>query len=94
MRFEWDESKNRRNLAKHGIDFNPASLVFADPNAVTRLDRIEKGEERWHTMGLSAGIVVILVVYTVREEEDNEIIRIISARKATPQERKAYDQAH
>lgn len=55
---------------------------------------MENDEQRWQTIGVSAGIVVLLVVYTLREEDGDEIIRIISARKATPQEREAYAEAH
>lgn len=94
MRFEWDGHKNRRNRGKHGIGFDSAAQVFADPFAVTRFDRMENHEQRWQIIGVSAGIVVLLVVYTPREEDGDEIIRIISARKATPQERKAYAEAH
>jgi uncharacterized protein len=93
MRFEWDADKNRRNLAKHRISFDAAKLVFDDPHALSRQDRIEDGEERWQTIGLAGGIAVLLVAHISREHEHEEVIRIISARKATPREREAYDQA-
>jgi uncharacterized DUF497 family protein len=51
MRLEWDEAKNRSNLKKHGIDFETAALVFDDPYALSDLDRIIEGEERWQTIG-------------------------------------------
>ena len=92
MRFEWHESKNRRNRSKHGISFELAMLAFDDPHSMSWLDRIEESEERWHTLGLVGGIVVLLVVYTFREESGNEVIRIISARKASPQERRVYEE--
>jgi hypothetical protein len=93
MKFVWDENKSRRNLAKHKVGFETATLVFDDPRAVSRLDRIEEdGEERWQTLGLAGGIVILLVAHTYREEEGEEVIRIISARKATPNERKVYEQ--
>lgn len=94
MRFEWDEHKSRRNRIKHGISFATAAQVFADPFAIVRLDSREDDPQRWQIIGMSAGISVIFVAYTVREEEGDEIIRIISARKATPRERKAYAEAH
>ncbi|HEV2490416.1 MAG TPA: BrnT family toxin [Candidatus Acidoferrales bacterium] len=92
MRFTWDENKNRRNRAKHGISFETAALVFDDPHAISRLERIEDGEERWQTLGLAGGIVVLLVAHTYYEEGGEEVIRIISARKATPLERKIYEE--
>jgi uncharacterized protein len=92
MRFIWDEEKSRRNLAKHKVSFETARLAFDDPSAVSRLERVEDGEERWQTLGLAGGIAILLVVHTYREEGSEEIIRIISARKATAQERTAYEQ--
>ncbi|HEV2340416.1 MAG TPA: BrnT family toxin [Candidatus Acidoferrales bacterium] len=92
MRFIWDENKNRRNRAKHKISFETASLVFDDPHAISIIERIENGEERWQTLGLAAGIVVLLVAHTYLEQGGEEVIRIISARKATPQERKIYEE--
>ena len=91
MRFAWDEKKNHRNLAKHRVSFETAKLVFDDPRAISRLDRVEDGEERWQTLGLAGGIVVLLVAHTYREDGGEEVIRIISARKATPHERKIYE---
>ena len=62
--------------------------MFDAPRAVSRLDRVERSEERWQTLGLAGGIVVLLVAHTYRIEEDGEeVIRIISARKATAHER-------
>jgi uncharacterized DUF497 family protein len=92
MRFIWEERKSRRNLAKHKVSFETAMLVFDDPRAISCLDRIEHGEERWQTLGLAGGIVVLLVAHTYYDEDGEEVIRIISARKATPHERKMYEQ--
>lgn len=64
---------------------------FADPYALTEQDRIEGGELRWQTIGLVGG-VVLLVAHTVRDEGADEIIRIISARKATRRECSRYDE--
>jgi len=92
IRFEWDEAKAKSNLRKHGVRFEDAMLVFADPFALVEQDRNEGGELRWQTLGLVADIVLLLVAHTVRDEKQDEIIRIISARKAVRKERKRYDQ--
>lgn len=92
MTFEWDERKNRTNRAKHGVSFEAATLVFDDPHAVGVPEDTEEGEERWKTVGMAAGVVPLLVVHTHREEGGEEYIRIISARKATPRERKTYEE--
>lgn len=76
---------------KHGIRFEDAVLVFDDPQHLSQQDRIENGEYRWQTIGLVHGIVVILVAHTIRFESGNEIIRIISARKADRKERSRYE---
>ena len=73
MRFLWDEAKNR---AKHKVSFETARLVFEDPFALSILDRIVDGEERWQTLGLAGGAVVLLVAHTYREEGGEEVIRI------------------
>lgn len=97
MRFIWDETKNRSNRKKHGgITFEQAARVFLDPLRLTRQDRIEDGEERWQTIGMVHGITVLLVAHTIIEDDEDgksvEVIRIISARRATPRERKHYEQ--
>jgi uncharacterized DUF497 family protein len=95
MRFTWDKLKNTNNLQKHGVSFETAQHVFSDPYHLTRQDRIENGEARWQTMGLVGGIVVLLVAHTWSDDGDNaEHIRIISARKADPKERKIYEKNH
>lgn len=90
--FEWDEAKARTNERKHGVRFDDAILVFADPYALIEQDRIEGGELRWQTIGLAGGVVLLLVAHTIQEEGADEIIRIISARKATRKECKRYDE--
>lgn len=95
--FAWDETKNRSNQRKHGgIAFEIAAQVFHDPLRLTRQDRIEDGEERWQTLGVVHGVTVLLVAHTITEDDDEgepiEVIRIISARRATPRERKRYEQ--
>ena len=80
-------------MKKHRVSFEMAARVFADPFALTTHDRIENGEQRWQTIGMVDGHLVLLVAHTVREDDDGtEVICIISARKADPKERKRYDQ--
>lgn len=93
MRVEWDNNKNISNRKKHSVSFELAQEVFDDPLALSKLDRVESGEERWHTLGMVDGILLLLVTHTVRDDEGEEIIRIISARKATAYERRRYEQS-
>ena len=91
--FSWDEAKNQSNIRKHGLSFQAAQLVFDDPGHVSHQDRIEGGEQRWQTLGLVEGVMLLLVAHTWQDSEDGtEHIRIISARRATKQERKFYEQ--
>jgi hypothetical protein len=91
-------SKNLANQRKHGVSFRQASQVFRDPDRVVVADRVVDGELRWQTVGFVSaapgGLLLLLVAHTVREELQSgdwtEVIRIISARKATPQERRYY----
>jgi uncharacterized DUF497 family protein len=91
MRFEWDENKNRENRKKHGVSFEIAMEVFDDPFSLTSHDRIVEGEERLWTLGRVEDLNILVVVHTVVDERD-EVIRIISARKATPRERAFYEE--
>jgi uncharacterized protein len=92
MRFEWDEVKNGRNLRKHKVSFETAKMVFDDPHALSDREREVDGEERWQAVGVIARSVTVVVAYTYRQEEREEVIRIISARKASPAERRAYEE--
>ena len=98
MRFGWDDEKNDRNQKRHGISFNVAALVFGDPNLVLLKDRIdeETGEQRWHGIGL-ANAAVLFVVHVYRrasnDHQNEEIIRIISAREANQRECRIYFQS-
>jgi len=93
--FEWDDKKAASNLRKHGVAFEEAALVFKDPLCASKPERIENGQERWRTIGLSEEGLLLYVAHTLRVEETKqetaEIIRIISARRATKSERKAYE---
>jgi len=92
-RFEWDAAKAQSNVRKHGVRFETASRVFLDPFAVVEQDRYENGEYRWQTLGLVDGCLLLLVAHTVRDAQDGaEVIRLISARRAEPKERKRYEQ--
>ena len=86
MTYEWDETKNRANIRKHGIDFMDIPSMFQHP-MVTFLDqRMDYGEERWIGIGILKTIVAV-VVFT---EPKDGTIRIISARKATTHEERIY----
>lgn len=89
--FEWDRHKAQINQYKHGVSFELATRVFADPYAFSHQDRFENGEYRWQTIGMVDSCVILLVAHTVQDTLDGEIIRIISARKATKQEQKLYE---
>jgi len=89
MRFAWDDAKAEENVRKHGVSFEEASTVFADENARMKHDPDHSREEdRFILLGFSAKLRLLLVCHAYREKE--ELIRIISARKATPNERKQY----
>ena len=92
MEFEWDRQKNHTNYAKHKINFEFASKVFDDPFAAFRFDRVANGEERWLVVGKALQMHVLVVVHTYRIRADKEIIRIISARRATSHERRLYEE--
>jgi len=94
MKFVWDEAKDDINRQKHRVSFETAQLVFDDPFHVSRQDRIENGEQRWQTIGLVHGVVLLLVAHTYTEADGAETIRIISARKADKAERRIYAEGH
>jgi uncharacterized DUF497 family protein len=91
MRFEWDDKKNATNLRKHRVDFETATFVFDDPHQLLIRDRVVDGEERWQTIGLADGLLLLLVVHTFEDDEYEETVRIISARKAESHERRVYE---
>ena len=92
INFEWDETKAFANLRKHHVSFEIAARVFLDPLALSYQDRIENGEHRWQTLGMVDGCLLLLVAHTVRHDENAEVIRIVSARKADSKERKHYEE--
>jgi uncharacterized DUF497 family protein len=93
VRWIWTEEKNRINKRDHQLSFETAQLVFRDPLAASRHDPYPD-EERWQTLGV-IGHVVVFVVHTWPEPHPHtgeEVGRIISARKATAHERRAYEE--
>lgn len=92
MIFDWDSDKNSENVEKHGISFEQAQEVFFDPLHLSiRDERFSYFEERWITMGATEKGEVIVVAHLYFVEEPDERIRIISARRATPRERRQYE---
>ena len=90
--FSWDDRKAKVNIAKHGINFRLALEVFFDENAVVEPD-MTTAEERYRIIGrtMQAFFPILFVVYISIEDDGDEIIRLISARKATQTEVKRYD---
>lgn len=88
MEFIWDENKAIINQAKHGISFVEASTVFNDPDALFMGDPDHPEEERFIPLGMSVALHILVVCHCYRE--DDEQIRIISARKATKNEAETY----
>lgn len=87
MAYQWSPEKAAANLRKHGIDFADAVSVFSDDLAITISDE-RFDEERFVTIGMDAFGRVLVVVYTLRQDE----IRLISVRKASRQERQQYEE--
>ena len=89
MRFEWDVAKAKANLRKHGVSFEEASTVFYDELAATGADPDHSvGEARFVTFGVSSDNRLLVVSHADR----GDTIRIISARTATPPERRIYEE--
>lgn len=91
MKIEWDDAKNRQNIRKHGFDLADAQELFLGPAPflVTLDSRIDYGEDRWKGIGMLHEVVVVAIVFTERAQD---IVRVISLRKADARERKAYEQ--
>jgi uncharacterized protein len=92
MLFEWDQKKNTSNIGKHKISFELAASIFDDPLHLSVLDSKSKDEERWITVGSSVIGKVLVIVHTYKGSDDNEIVRIVSARQATRKEKKQYEE--
>jgi hypothetical protein len=93
MHFEWDENKDRENIKKHGISFQEAQDIFDDPFHLSVLDkRFDYFEERWVTIGSTKeGRVIVTGHLYYLTERGEEVIRIITARKATKKEKEKYE---
>ena len=92
MRFTWDPEKSRRNLRIHSLTFEKAAKIFNDTNNFSKPDPYPL-EERWRTIG-AVGPAILFVVHTWQNPgQENQTIRIISARRATPSERAEYEAA-
>ena len=93
MKFEWNETKSILNIKNHQISFEEAKEVFEDPMHISKLDhRFDYFEERWITLGSTNQHKVIVVANMFFDENGEEIIRIISARRANQKERTFYEQ--
>jgi hypothetical protein len=98
VRYEWDNRKERRNRRKHGISFELATLAFEDEHCLVGFDRLdETGEQRWHALGMvqvaPAVSALLVVAHAYRENRHGEeIIRIISARRAEKREIRRYQE--
>ena len=89
LRFEWNPDKNNENKRKHGVSFEEAQAVFLDENALLIHDPDHsEDEDRFVLLGLSASIHILAVCHCYRKSD--EVVRIISARKATHKEQKRY----
>lgn len=89
MQFEWDEAKNALNIDKHGIDFADVVDMFNHPMLTLLDEREDYGEDRWLAIGWIKSLIGV-VVYTERYDD---VIRIISARKATKNEVRRYEKS-
>jgi len=89
IRFEWDESKNQENKRKHKVSFEEAQTVFLDENAIRFFDPDHsRDEDRFIMLGMSFTLRVLVVCHCYREDDD--VMRIISARKADKREQAYY----
>lgn len=86
MNFDYDPNKSQANKEKHGVNFEDAKAIWQDANAITGEAKIVEGEPRWFRIGK-----LITVIFTVIYTERSEVIRIISARPASREERAKYE---
>ena len=93
MQFEWSDDKNDLNIKNHQVNFTEAKEVFLDPMHISKLDyRFDYFEERWITLGATSKDKILVVANIFFDENGEEVIRIISARKANQKERIFYEQ--
>ena len=91
MRFEWDAEKNALNLGKHRLGLALAIRVLMNPLVISIYDRFQDGEHRYHALAW-VGSKLLLAVHTFPDPDDDELVRIISLREATPLERRRYEE--
>jgi uncharacterized protein len=94
IEFTWDPTKAQGNLKKHGIAFEDSVRAFADPHLVSDIESHVDGEDRWRTIAMLDGNIVVLVIHTITDLNDIEVIRIISARRADRKERRYYEESY
>jgi uncharacterized protein len=88
--FHWDRTKERLNRLKHGVAFDEATTAFEDPSAITIADDPHsEDEDRYIVIGMSATQRILVVCHTYR----GDVVRLISARRATPRERRQYEES-
>ncbi|MEH7868947.1 BrnT family toxin [Rhizobium laguerreae] len=92
-RFQWNDEKNRTNKAKHGVSFETACLIWNDPQYLLIPDAVYDGEQRWLAIGVVGLVTVLVASHIILGAEDEETVRVISARKATSHERRRYEQS-
>jgi uncharacterized DUF497 family protein len=90
MQVEFDPNKAAANLKKHGVSLDEAASCLLDPLALVREDEDAKGEARYVLAGVSDEGRLLTVCYALREENDEDTIRLISGRQATARERRQY----
>ena len=91
MKFEWDENKQILNIQKHSVSFIEACLVFSDEFILTIFDhKHSTHEDRWVSMGMIPYGKILVVIHTIVLIEGEELVRIISARRANLQEQRVY----
>lgn len=93
-KFEWNPNKAKENLRKHQVSFDRAVTVFQDPYAISMFDiDHSQAEDRWVTLGLDRNGMLLVVIHTFEQVDRSQSkIRIISARRATTQERQQYQE--
>ncbi len=92
MKIEWNTQKAQINLKKHGVSFEMAMTVFSDPMHLSVLDFSSQDENRWITIGHASDQKTLIVVHLYFEFSEEDVIRIISARKATKKEKREYEE--
>ena len=92
MKFEWNTNKEKINIKKHKISFEQASYVFSDKYALSKYDSKHSidNEDRWVLLGRCKQDTILVVIHTFKNDKKTEAVRIISARKATKNEKKYY----